>query len=364
MPRLALVASAALALVAAGCTTTSASARAATGALTRYASDVRVAFPPDEFVTGVGQSAASLDAAESKAKLQAASTLRESLRGEFTSEEGEETGPEGTTATHSARMKLSTMTETNLAPYFRAIPELARHSDGGFLAVAVARRDALAERLVQEADQFRHQALDMFARVVAARDLVGQALAWCEARKTYEEVSWRAMAFHVVSGQPLRHVDLDASARLAARAVADTRAALPVRVAYRGPDSLLGAVAGLVADRIRAAGFATEIRSAPEPKRPLRQGQVALTLARSTSCSQPATAIFECRLNVKAEFRSGGDGGATLVSLQGDPSAGRVMGSGPAGAEALAACQFGTSAFVDRAASQFLCLLSANGCTP
>ena len=364
MPRLALVASAALALVAVGCTTTSASARAATGALARYASDVRVAFPPDEFVTGVGQSGASLDAAEKEAKLQAASTLRESLRGEFTSEEGEETGPEGTIRTQSARMKLSTVTDTNLAPYFRAVRELARHSDGGFLAVAVARRDSLAERLVQEADQVRDRALDKFARVIATRDLVEQALAWCEGRKAYAEVSWRSMAFHLVSGRAFGSAELDASARMAARAVADTRAALPVRVAYRGPDSLLGTVAGLVADRIRAAGFATEIHSAPDPKRPLRQGQVAVTLARSTSCSQPATAIFECRLNVKAEFRSGGDRGATLVSLQGDPSAGRVMGSGPMGAEALAAGQFGTGAFVDRATSQFLCLLSANGCTP
>jgi hypothetical protein len=259
---------------------------------------------------------------------------------------------------------LLTLTTTNLTPYFRVVPELARHSAGTYLAVVVARRDVLADRLVLEADLQRARAVDCFGRVLAARDLITQAQAMCDARRAYEEVAWRAMAMHLVTGRVVSYPDLDSIARAAERALVELRTTLPIRVGFRGPDSLLSTIASRLAERIRAAGLSTDIGPVPDRKSPLRSGQVAVVLARQANCSQPVGAIFECRVNVRAEVRTGGATAITSMSIGGDPSAGRVMGPGPSGAEALAASQFDSTAFVDRAAAQVVCLLSTRGCDP
>ncbi len=364
MHSLGLAASGGLALLLIGCSTASGVARGMTDAIALFTRDVHGLFPSDEYVTGVGHSSESLEAAEASAKAQAASTLREGLRSEVAIEERGEIRPDGTVSSRSAHSRLLAITATNLTPYFRVVPELARHSGGHYLAVVVARRDALAERLLHEAHVQRARATDFFDRVVAARDLITQAQAMCDARKAYEEVAWRAMALHLVTGRVASYPELDSIARAAERALVEMRAILPIRVAFRGPDSLLSTVASSLAERIRAAGLSTEIGPVPDRKSPLRSGQVAVVLARQTSCIQPVGAIFECRVNVKAEVRTGGATTVTSMSIGGDPSAGRVMGPGPSGAEALAATQFNSASFVDRATAQVVCLLSTRGCDP
>ena len=367
MPRLAAsAASLALAFGAAGCATSSAAAaRDATVALVRYGNEIRHAFPPDSYIVGVGQSAASAWAAEMSARLAAAVTLRGSLRGEVGSVEMEAHHQGGTSVTRVARQTVSLVTDTDLAPYFRPAMEYARFSDGYYLAVVAARRADLGARLALEAGQHEARALDAFARVIAGRDLLGQARAWCEARRLHLEFTWRVVAYHLVSGESLASPELDDRARKATQAVAETRAELPVLVRFHGPeDPLLSAISGLVAERIRAAGFVAEIRASPNRKRPVRQGQLDLVLARSTGCSQPSPGIFQCSLNVQLEVHTGGAGGATLLSVHGEPSVARDMSSaGSASAESLASSRFDQAAFAALSASQVLCLLGP-GCQP
>jgi len=159
-------------------------------------------FPPERFLTGVGRSAASAQAAEADARRVIAEQIRLELQSVFESEQREQSRDGETLSTTDTRAALRAETRFSRAELIRVEQSLGARHEGEFYAFAYASLDELQRTLSDDYARAAHPFQDTVAAAAAAPDLPSYATAYREARAGYDQLTRAARELRAVTRRP------------------------------------------------------------------------------------------------------------------------------------------------------------------
>lgn len=321
-----------------------------------YIRSVAALFPADEYLVGIGQSAITAEAAETNAIADAAAAIRSSIARNLIAYQAEQETSGVRVAGQRVMDEVKLKVESDAGAHLRANREFTRLVRGEYRAVAAVRRAELDSRYVEEARETIRRLEHWYDRIVATRDLVSCAQAWCEATRQEGELHRRSMERWVVSRRSLWTPELRERGRRAFQALQDAKAAFPVVVA--GPSARAtgdSSPASAIVERLRAEGWPAHLTRDPPCKGP---GGMELRTRRVDDCRRIQLGVFLCAVRLTVEGRRCGDE-AVLFSVSRNAQAMDMSADGPARARNAALRRIPSGELAEEAADRALWTLGA-----
>ncbi len=266
-------------------------------------------FPASGFLVGIGESDASAEGAESRAIADAAAAIRSSVERTFSAEEtgtfGGGVGKIDTRTLDQIKQKV----ETDAGAYIRPRRELTRRTSGGWLAVAVASRDELDAKYVEDARSISSRLFAVQDRILSARSWFEAAPAWCEVQDLEAKLQLLSQERLVVSGKVLWTPELQERSRKVHAVRSQAKASTKVSVLRLQPATEADP-SDLIVKALRALGWAASSATGAS----CGDGGLLLKPSLTRDCRHSSLGIELCDVTLHIEGQACGSSSALFTS--------------------------------------------------
>jgi hypothetical protein len=273
-----------------------------------FVRDLQRRFPADRYFVGFGESDRSAAEAETRARADAAASIRSTIRREVRAREEETTRGGKGEVSRVYVDEIATVVETDAGALIRARPEETRQVGELWRAVAVALRVDLDVRYADEARPVQARLARAYEGILAAPTWVAAAPAWCETASLETQLDARDRERKVVSGHGLWTPELSALRSRAHARRATAKQTLRVAV-VRLADAPEADPSDAIVGGLRAGGW---VASAHGPGA-CPDGGLVLEPALSRDCRHSSLGIEVCKVSLGIEARTCGEKAALFA---------------------------------------------------